>query len=122
MTKSGRIKAGIAVLIGGGLQFIFTYFFYVSWRLGEPLGMYSMILSAIMAIFGVLGGILLIVDKKVGAYLGFIAAAYLFIGFFFVSEGISPSTTTYRFAAHMFIDPILMVLGGIGGLVSGSEK
>ena len=127
MTKSGRKASGIIAMIGGGLQFIGfvgSLFIYLSARgSGNPPLMASstglMIIFVFFMVCGVSGGFLLLKDKTLGAvfciFAGVLVLAHALLAFSLMDGG------SIQFGSPIYVDALLLLIGGIQGLAFGSE-
>ena len=130
MAKGGRIAGGILALIGGGMG---TFAGILSFLLMIPTSSSAFLITGgvttICGVLGVVGGILLLVDKTAGGVLAIVGGTVVLVGIFITIDsgsyisGIYIIYWTATVATHLmfYIDPALMLVGGIVGLAVGSE-
>ena len=113
MTKGGRVAGGVLAIIGGALVLLAGFLNFMP----GPLTYFTAGVGAVTwGILGLVGGILLCVDKTAGGILAIIGGTGNIIGVFVL--------TWFNFpfgAGSFFIDPFLLLAGGIVGLAVGSE-
>jgi len=123
MTNGGRIFAGVFSIIGSGIILIMALIF---WFIGIIVAIFGE--SALLLIFlvllacgilGLVGGILLLVDKMAGGVLALVGGAVDFvltIVLVFLGSGL-----LLPLIIMFFIPPAILLTGGIVGLAVGSE-
>ena len=123
MTKIGRIIGGILAIAGGGLT-TYAAFTTLGYLEAFPLGIVTLIVSLSCGFLAIIGGILLLLDKTVGAIFAIIAGAMLIIGFWINIDPMLPLAIHWAMimGPGFYIDPILAIIGGIIGLVVGKES
>jgi hypothetical protein len=72
-------------------------------------------LTLVLGILGILGGILLCLDKKIGAYLAIIGGGLTFLGLF-IQIGTFIHTPITLTDSFIYIEPLLILIGGCLGL------
>lgn len=122
MVKIGRIIGAIIALVGGGLTFYAGIISLEYLSLADEV-IIATILTFILAALALLGGVLLILDKSMGGILAIIAGGVLIVAFWI---DIAPFVTLAFHWAQLsntgfYIDPLLIIVGGIIGLAVGSE-
>jgi hypothetical protein len=125
MTKGTRIAGGIITIISGAFTLflaifdnssIFTIYWIPEWFAGSAFTLITGGLS-------IAGGILLCVDKNYGAILVLISASYYFLigyimwAYIWMGNIMMSVGPLLNWPFHFF-----MLVGGILGLASGSEK
>ncbi|MHA1269310.1 MAG: hypothetical protein ACTSPY_05935 [Candidatus Helarchaeota archaeon] len=117
MAKTLRIVGGIIDLVGSGFFFIFVVSLYMFPYAEQKL--VPLLYSLSIFIIATIGGIFLLLDNTKIGILTLIAAGMIVIGMFtpWVVPGYSGWLTT-----TWLIDIILIAIGGIIGLIAGSEK
>jgi len=113
----GRIIGAILVLFGC----VYSFFFVIGRHLFPFTPAYTIfiVVSFIVSIIGTIGGILLILDKKIGGILAIIAGCIILTGAL-----LSLVTEGYLFILYdpFMIDALPMIVGGIIGLVVKSDQ
>lgn len=117
MTKGGRIAGGILAIVGGGI--VVVEGFLMVWLLigGEEVA--AVIFTHwILGSIGLVGGVLLLVDKTAGGIIALIAGVggtfLMFVPF------IDP--LHWLDTLIPFTDPVLILVGGLVGTIVGSES
>jgi predicted phage tail protein len=117
MTKNRRIFGGICTLFGSSLCFIIAYLF--------PYMIVSDIWKLVVTFFvpagicGVIGGILLLVDKNAGGIMAIIAGALSIVAYLFAFPELMALAVRYLFTYLMPAG--CQLVGGIVGLTVGKE-
>ena len=127
MAKAGPIVGGILALIGGGLTLI-AAIQIMGWPAVDPQFMVTFLMTLVLAILGIVGGILMLVGKKIGGILAIIAGGILIAGFW-ITIGTFGGFLDIPLATHwstmsgpgFYLDPILAIAGGIVGLITASS-
>jgi hypothetical protein len=126
MAKAGPIVGGILALVGGSLTLI-AAIQIMPWTAIDPQFMVTFLVTLIMAILGLVGGILMLVGKKVGGILALIGGAVLIAGFWItigyygmIDIPLATHWSTLT-GPGFYLDPIMAIAGGIVGLVSISS-
>lgn len=126
MAKGGRIFAGVFSIIGSGIALLIAW---VLWLLGilgvifgEPLLLSSFFIMLACGILGLIGGILLLVDKTAGGVLALIAGILdLILSIYLSVLGIELGVFIIGTVIVFLIPPAMMLTAGIVGLAVGSE-
>lgn len=121
MTKGGRIAGGVIALIGGGLIIIAAIIQYLAFMVSSnPAAITAMTASIALMALGIVGAILLLVDKTIGGVLALIAGVLIIAGQFIMVPG-TPGPIQLTAPLAGFLDALLLAVGGIVGLAVGSE-
>jgi hypothetical protein len=123
MTKIGRIIGGILAIAGGGLT-TYAAFSVLGYLEAYPLTIVTFVVTLCLGILAIVGGILLIIDKTVGAIFAIIAGAIVIIGTWIHLDPyivLAINWAWYVAGIGFYIDPLLAICGGIVGLVVGKE-
>ncbi|MDD1778308.1 MAG: hypothetical protein LUQ65_09080 [Candidatus Helarchaeota archaeon] len=123
MAKIGRIIGGILAIVGGALT-TYAVTILIPYLETYPNAIVTLAMTLCFGILGIIGGILLLLDKTVGGILAIIAGAMLIIGFWIHLDPMV--TLTINWATQVagigfYIDPLLAIIGGIIGLVVGKK-
>ena len=131
MTKTVRKIGGILVIVGGIIT-IFAWVMILGYTIEDNNWAYWQISARLFTtlsvyVLSIVGGILLVKDKSVGGILALIAGIVGLIGLVITLGTLwEPEWTNgyvdLSLTVNFFVDPILMVVGGILGLVVGSES
>ena len=126
MAKAGPIVGGILALAGGGLTIV-AALMVMSWLSLDPLFTVTFAMTLVLAILAIVGGILLLVGKKIGGILAIIAGGLLIAGFWitigtygFIEIPLATHWSTLS-GPGFYLDPLLAIAGGIVGLVTVSS-
>jgi len=136
MVAIGRLIAGVLAIIGGGIMLIAGFMTLITipsieanldilgitWADAgiEPFIFYlRSILTFLWAFLGIIGGIILIVGKKIGGILALIGGAFGIAGNFIIVGTLTLTTSVPipMSTSFLLVDPILIALGGLLGLI-----
>jgi len=118
MTKGGRIAGGVLSIIGGGLAFLTALLFFMN---VDPSEWVVPVIFGASGVLGVLGGILLLVDKRIGGILVIIGGVATLVYFIYLAI-INPLILIFGIFAILFLLPTgLMLAGGIVGTATSGE-
>jgi len=136
MVAIGRLIAGVLAIIGGGIMLIAGFMTLITipsieanldilgitWADAgiEPFIFYlRSILTFLWAFLGIIGGIILIVGKKIGGILALIGGALGIAGNFIIVGTLTLTTSVPipMSTSFLLVDPILIALGGLLGLI-----
>jgi hypothetical protein len=127
MNKSIRVLGGLLALIGGGMSLM--AFSTISWGLIEDIGVVTIYLTLLVAVVAILGGVIVLVGKNMGGILPLIVGIAALLGqFILIPTGGGfdwPLVHTMPFpggSEGMWVDPILMIIGGILSLYSSKSE
>lgn len=137
MVVKGKLLVGpFLALIGGSIMFAADYFVFQSIAVTEASLAYAgytwadvgfsvelmylrFICTLLWGVLGVIGGIFAILGKKLGSLLALLGGTLGIVGMFVPLGSITigtPIPVTLS-ASFLFLDPILMILGGTLGLI-----
>lgn len=118
MTKPVRIVGGVLALVGGAVAILAAMIHFNEFKQG--LFTLNTALTFVVVVVGMVGGILLLINKTGGAILALGVGVLSLLGVF-----IQIYEPGYGYGQLVFtvsvIDPLLLIIGGILGLVAGSE-
>jgi hypothetical protein len=127
MNKTIQVLGGLLALIGGVMSLI--AYNTISWGLNDGIGTMTIYLTLMAAVVAILGGILALVGKKIGGVLPLIVGIVGLLGqFILIPTGGGfdwPMVYTMPFpggSEGMWLDPILMIIGGILSLYPVKSK
>lgn len=126
MTKGGRIFGGIFSIIGSGITLLVAWVFWIIAWATPGYDYNGFIITLIVGAVGLVGGILLITDKTAGGILVVIAATGAVVAIIIwvlpVLFAIPMPPPVYALITVLwFIPPIMLIVGGIVGLTTGSD-
>ncbi len=124
MTKGGRIFGGVFAIISSGIVLLISYVFWIIAIFTPVYDLNGFYVMLGVGIIGLIGGILLIMDKTAGGALVLIAALGAVLAIFlFVWPWLStlPSYSQSLLLFLWAIPPIMLFVGGITGTAVGSE-
>ncbi len=123
MAKGGRIFGGVFSIIGAGIVLIMAWIYWFINMLSPFFGIVAMWTSFLLllacGILGLVGGILLLVDKTSGGVLAIIGGALDFV--LTIVFLITPTSMPWPLMLFFFIPPAILLTGGIVGTAVGKE-
>lgn len=118
MAKGGRIAGGILSIIGGGLALLTAFLFFMT---VDPSELVVPVIFGVSGTLGVLGGILLLVDKRIGGILAIIGGVATLAYFLYIMFG-NPLVLIFGIFIILLLLPAgLMLAGGIVGTATSGE-
>lgn len=116
MAKGGRIAGGVLAIIGSALVLVAGLMTVMVTAILFPLLMTAGIGAILWGTLGLVGGILLLTDSTAGGVLALVGGIGDLVGIFVLTMVGFPFG-----AGFIFVDPFLILVGGIVGLAVGSE-
>ncbi len=118
LAKGGRVAAGVLGIIGAGIYLFMSFMFFMLGISSPANYLLNFLLSLVIGTLGLVGAILLLVDKTAG---GILAAISGTISIVLVFYWIPTLGVPIFVVAFLLIPPGLLLTSGILGLIVGSE-